>query len=253
GLKKVPVHIADDLTPAQKRAYRIADNQTADLADWNYELLAQELGELGKVEFDLQALGFPADQLGALLEPELKDGLTDPDAVPEPLDPAVTRRGDLYVLGDHRLLCGDASDASDVDRLLDGARIQLVNTDPPYNVKVEPRTKAAILAAGQSGKMTHHQRFDLVRQPSFAPLRGRAKVPAKRMKLRPRDRPLLNDYLPDAQFAKLLEAWFGQIARALEPGRAFYIWGGYANCANYPPALKASELYFSQAIIWVKQ
>ena len=69
----------------------------------------------------------------------------------------------------------------------------------------------------------------------------------------PADRPLVNDYVSDEEFGRLLNAWFGQIARVLLPGRAAYVWGGYANCANYPAALKAAGLYFSQAIIWDKQ
>jgi DNA modification methylase len=71
--------------------------------------------------------------------------------------------------------------------------------------------------------------------------------------MRPRDRPLANDFLADEEFDRLLHAWFGNIARVLEPGRAFYVWGGYGNCGNYPPVLKATGLYFSQAIIWVKE
>jgi DNA modification methylase len=72
-------------------------------------------------------------------------------------------------------------------------------------------------------------------------------------KLRAKDRPLANDFVTDREFDGLLDAWFGNIARVLVPGRGFYIWGGYANCANYPPFLKKHELYFSQALIWVKE
>ena len=72
-------------------------------------------------------------------------------------------------------------------------------------------------------------------------------------KMRAKDRPLANDFVSDEEFDRLLTAWFGNMARVLAPGRSFYIWGGYANCANYPPVLKASGLYFSQAIIWDKQ
>ena len=71
--------------------------------------------------------------------------------------------------------------------------------------------------------------------------------------MRAKDRPLENDFVSDEAFEKMLQAWFGNIARVLVPGRCFYIWGGYANCGNYPPVLKACELYFSQAIIWVKE
>jgi DNA modification methylase len=84
-----------------------------------------------------------------LLGSEENEGLSDPDAVPEPPDEPITQPGDLWLLGKHRLLCGDSSKPEDVDRLLDGAAIHLVNCDPPYNVKVEPRSKNAI-AAGLS-------------------------------------------------------------------------------------------------------
>jgi DNA modification methylase len=156
--------------------------------------------------------------------------------------------------------------------LLDGAVIHLVNTDPPYNVRVEPRSHNAIAAgnssftndaaakklkAGQGnaafdiarGKMKvgneHHQKFDLARHPEKSKPTGK--------KLRAKDRPLANDFVSDEEFDRLLDAWFGNIARVLAPGRGFYIWGGYANCANYPPFLKKHALYFSQAIIWVKE
>jgi DNA modification methylase len=132
-----------------------------------------------------------------------------------------------------------------VDRLLDGAVIHLVNTDPPYNVKVEPRSNNAIAAGLSSFETTHHQKLDVERHP------GKAKPTQK--KLRAKDRPLANDFVSDEAFEQMLSDWFGNIARVLALGRGFYIWGGYANCANYPPVLKRCELYFSQAIIWVKE
>ena len=266
GLKQVPVHVATDLTPAQVKAYRVADNQTATLAEWNYDLLPLELKDLQGMNFDLDLLGFSPEDLGALLAPAGNEGLMDPDAVPLPGDEAITKPGDLWVLGNHRLLCGDSSSAADVDRLLAGAPIHLVNTDPPYNVKVEPRSNNAIAAGLSSfpgddlhqkkllnkacrvetahGGLTHHQSFDVARQGAKH---------ATTEKLRPKDRPLANDFVSDEAFDKMLRAWFGNIARVLVPGRCFYIWGGYANCGNYPPVLKACELYFSQAVIWVKE
>jgi DNA modification methylase len=158
----------------------------------------------------------------------------------------VTQPGELIVLGKHRLLCGDSAKPEDVDRLLDGASIHLVNTDPPYNVKVEPRSNNAI-AAGLSSfaGTTHHQKLDVERHPE--------KAQPTTKKLRPKDRPLENDFVSDEQFRVLLNAWFGNLSRVLLPGRAFYLWGGYSNIGNYPPALAANGLYFSQAIIWDKQ
>lgn len=245
ALAKVPVHVARDLTPEQVRAYRIADNKSAELAEWDYNLLPIELAALQGTGIDMNMLGFEPDELLRLLDPEAKPGLTDPDDVPAPPDQATTQPGGMWVLGDHRVLCGDSSKPGDVDRLLDGQAVHLVNTDPPYNVKVEPRSNNAIAAGLSSFQATHYQKLDVVRHP------GKAKPTGK--KLRAKDRPLANDFVSDEMFDKLLAAWFGNIARVLEPGRAAYIWGGYANVANYPPVLKAVGLYFSQAIIWVKE
>src|SRR5262245_3607310 len=169
GLERVPVHVATDLTPAQIKAYRLADNQTATLAEWNYDLLPIELADLQGMNFDLSLLGFSAESLAEIMDPGVQDGLTDPDDVPEPPDKPTTKVGDLWILGDHRLLCGDSGNSEAVDRLLGGAPIHLVNTDPPYNVKVEPRSNNAI-AAGNSSfpeakKRTHHQALDLARHP----------------------------------------------------------------------------------------
>lgn len=246
GLEKVPVHVAKGLTPEQIKAYRIADNQTATLAEWDRELLPLELGELHDMDFDLGLLGFDNDQLARWLPDGLKDGLTDPDEVPEPPDAATTQPGDLWILGDHRLLCGDSSKPEDVDRLLDGAQIHLVNTDPPYNVRVEPRSNNAIAAGLSSFEGTkHHQSLDVARHPN--------KSKPTQKKLRAKDRPLANDFVSDEAFDELLDAWFGNISRVLIPGHGFYIWGGYANLGNYPPMLKKHGLYFSQGIVWDKQ
>jgi ParB-like chromosome segregation protein Spo0J len=118
GFEKVPVHVAKDLSPEKIRAYRIADNKTADLALWDYELLPIELSALQGMDFDLELLGFSKDDLAKIFDPGVKEGLTDPDDVPEPPDEAITQPGDLWILGDHRLLCGDSSKPEDVDRLL---------------------------------------------------------------------------------------------------------------------------------------
>jgi len=142
GLRHVPVHVAAGLTPTHVRAYRLADNKTAELADWDYDLLAQELAALQGMEFDLDRVGFSEDELNRLLDDvPMRPGLVDPDDIPGPPEEAVTQPGDVWRLGKHRLLCGDAGKAEDVDRLLGGAAIHLVHTDPPY-------TAAGALAAG---------------------------------------------------------------------------------------------------------
>ncbi len=245
GLTEVPVIQTHDLTPEQVQAYRLADNRLAEIATWNYELLPIELAELQGTNFDLKTLGFSEDELAKLLDSGPRDGLTDADAIPAPPDEPVTQSGDLWILGNHRLLCGDSANPEHVDRLLDGARIATVNSDPPYNVGVSPRGRAAI-AAGNSSFTSYHQQQDNAAQHADD---GKP-IPQK---LRAKDRPLENDFVSDEEFDRLLHAWFGNIARVLDPGRAFYIWGGYSNCGNYPPVLKACKLYFSQAIIWDKE
>jgi DNA modification methylase len=249
GLAKVPVHVARDLSAEQIKAYRIADNQTATLSEWNYELLPIELKDLQAADFNMELLGFDAEDLAKLLDGGVQDGLTDPDEVPAPPDEAITRPGDLWILGNHRLLCGDSGKAEDVDRLLDGARIQLVNTDPPYNVQNAPRSAAAIAVAQAAGTLAGQQGMDIAIRKHA----GGKPTASAQAKLRARDRAIEGDFLSDEEFARLLRAWFGNVSRVLEPGRGFYIWGGYSNIWNYPNALKESELYFSQMIIWVKE
>ena len=244
GLEKVPVHVAKDLTESQIKAYRIADNQTATIADWNYELLPIELKDLQGMDFELDLLGFSEEQLGKILEQDITAGLTDPDDVPLPPDEAVTKRGDIWILGNHRLMCGDSGSESDLDGLLNGQKIHLVNTDPPYNVCVAPRSQNARAAAAASDNYTGQQGMDEA-------IQGKAHRTTE--KLRPKDRPLANDFVSDEEFVKLLQGWFGNIKRVLIPGRSFYIWGGYSNIYNYPNVIKECELYFSQMIIWVKE
>jgi len=137
GLNEVPVHVARDLLPEQVKALRIADNKLHELATWDNTLLAVELDELADLGVDVGLLGFTPEQIAAITnEPIGTEGKTDPDDVPEPQSAAsvVTQRGDLWVLGNHRLLCGDSTDSRDVDRLMDGHQAALVATDPPFLV-----------------------------------------------------------------------------------------------------------------------
>lgn len=242
GVEETSV-IVVDLPESEEKALNVALNSPAIGGSFTDGLDAL-LAEIRELEPDLFG-DLLLDQLLAEGAFAGTEGETDPDQVPEPPDEPVSRRGELYLLGNHRLMCGDSADASAVDCLLDGARIQLVNTDPPYNVRVEPRSNNAIAAGLSSFKgTTHHQKLDVSRHPEKAKPTG---------KMRPKDRPLANDYLPEEAFNELLDVWFGQLARALEPGRSFYIWGGYANLGNYPAPLRANCLYFSQAVVWDKE
>src|SRR5215831_1430550 len=192
GLERVPVHVAVGLSPAQAKAYRLADNQTATLSGWDDDKLSQELAQLQELDFDLNLTGFSGDELLRLLGSDANEGLTDPDAIPEPPDQAITRPGDLWRLGKHRLLCGDSSKPADVDRLLGGAAIHVVHTDPPYNVKVEPRSNNAIAAGLSSFQSTCHQQLDVARRPE--------KSQPTTKKLRAKDRPLANDFVSEEEF-----------------------------------------------------
>jgi DNA modification methylase len=280
GCEAIPIRIVDWDDNRERAANVVANNEHI-CGTWDYPSLERLLTELKSTEFGEL---FSILRLDEFLDEQVGDGLTDPDAIPEPPDEAITQPGDLIILGNHRLLCGDSANASDVDRLLDGQPIHLCNTDPPYNVRVEPRSNNAIAAGlssfGEHGLM-HHQSFDVHRAEKKRSARRRdatggneATESAKRTaskyhgfdvatggqsgrathkKLRPKDRPLVNDFVSDEAFDAMLHAWFGNIARVLLPGRTAYIWGGYANIANYPPVLKACGLYFSQTIIWHKQ
>ncbi len=247
GLTEADV-IVVDLTEAKEKALNVALNSPAISGEFTNDL-------------DALLLSIQQDEPDLFEDLLLTELLTDTgqievveDEAPEPPDEPVTQRGDLWVLGRHRLLCGDSASAEDVDRLLGGVVIDLVNTDPPYNVKVEPRSNNAIAAGNSSfsaskkngrGGRGHHQSFDVARHPE--------KAKATHRKMRAKDRPLENDFVTDEAFDEMLLAWFGNAARVLKPGGSFYIWGGYANLGNYPAPLKASGLYFSQAIIWDKQ
>jgi DNA modification methylase len=134
GMVKVPVVELDHLTEAQRKAYVLADNRIALNSGWDTSMLSLELQDL-KDDIDLSLLGFDPDELDQLLNPvEETEGLTDEDAVPEtPVEPK-TKLGDIYILGNHRLMCGDSTSIDDVEKLMDGQKADMVFTDPPYGV-----------------------------------------------------------------------------------------------------------------------
>ena len=133
GMTEVPVALADDLSEAQIKAFRLLANRSVAWAEWDNELLALELKDLQEAGYDLGLTGFDGSELKNILE-DSSAGLTDEDAVPEAPAEPVTKPGDIYVLGNHRLLCGDSTVLANVEKVLDGALADMVFTDPPYNV-----------------------------------------------------------------------------------------------------------------------
>jgi len=133
GFKEVPITIADNLTPEQINAYRIADNRTAEESEWDNELLKMEIKDLEAKDFKLDLLGFNEDQLNDMLFEE-KQGLTDEDEVPEAPEEPITKLGDIWKLGNHRLMCGDSTFIDNIDLVTKKEKIDMVFTDPPYNI-----------------------------------------------------------------------------------------------------------------------
>ena len=143
-MKEVPCLRLSHLSEAQKRAYVIADNKLALNAGWDDELLAVELRDLKDSDFDLSLTGFGDDELADLLAEALEEGLTDEDSVPEAPETPVTVEGDIWVLGKHRLMCGDATSIENLEKLCEGQLVDMWLTDPPYNVAYEGKTKDAL-------------------------------------------------------------------------------------------------------------
>jgi len=138
GLTEIPVIVLDHLSEAQKKALVIADNKLASNAGWDDEMLRLELGDLQEMGFDATIAGFTTDELDALLSvTEGTDGLTDEDDVPEAPEEPTTRLGDVWILGKHRLMCGDSTSIDAVEKLMDSQKADMVFTDPPYGVAYE--------------------------------------------------------------------------------------------------------------------
>jgi len=152
GLSEVPVMVATGWSDTQKRAYALADNKLALNAGWNEDLLRLELAELKELDTDLGLMGFAEIELKSLFAAN-SGGLADPDEIPEvPANP-VTRRGDVWLLGHHRLTCGDSTSAGDAERVLNGACPHLMVTDPPYGVNYDPKWRAQVGVNRNKGKM----------------------------------------------------------------------------------------------------
>lgn len=217
GLAKVPVIVASDLTDEQARAYRLADNRTGEIAMWDRPILDDELRRI--LDIDMMDFGF--------LEPEPEPEGTDDDFDPdEAMDKArsgsdgdgAIRRGNIFRLGDHILMCGDSTAAEDVTRLMGGGTADMVLTDPPYNV--DYGAKNEFLNTFCKGNRN--------------------------------EKDISNDRMGDEAFHSFLVAAFRQIFNVLKDGGAFYIWHADSEGLNFRIAVKESGLTLKQTLIWNK-
>jgi DNA modification methylase len=214
GMAKVPVHVAKDLTPDQAKALRLADNKVGELATWDMEMLGLELADLRGADFDLEVLGFDMTEVEAMLADPGTAGLAPADEAPEPGDEkdAVSRPGDLWVLGRHRLLCGDSTSAADVDRLMDGEKAALVSTDPPYLVDYTGERP------NDTGKdwTADYREIDI----------------------------------PDAD--AFFHGLFANIVRVIAPHAAIYCWHAHKRCGAIQKIWADLGILDHQSIVWVK-
>jgi DNA modification methylase len=155
-MTEVPVMVAKGWSDAKKRAYVLADNRLAENAGWNNEMLALELAEIGDLGFDLDLTGFTADEIAAMTPEQIEPGLTDEDAVQEVPEQPVTVLGDVWVLGKHRLMCGDSASIDAVDKLMDGSVPNAVITDPPYGIGIDGQKKS--VSANPKHNRKHHEK-----------------------------------------------------------------------------------------------
>ena len=160
GITEIPVILCDEWTPAQVKAFRLMVNRSVTWADWDEELLALELQEIQASDFDLSLTGFGDDELARLLAAQdASEGLTDEDSIPELPETPVCEAGDLWILGDHRLLVADATRGDSVVRLMAGDAADLVFTDPPYNVDYEGYTEERLKIKGDRMSDAEFGRF----------------------------------------------------------------------------------------------
>lgn len=213
GCEKCPVDYQDYANEAAEWADMIADNRLAELAECDQPMLKDILQELDNGTFDMELTGFDAESIEDLMTQlhETEEGLTDEDAIPENVETRC-KKGDLWKLGVHRLLCGDSIVLADVERLMNGEKADMVFTDPPYNVKWEYR-----------GKL-HGERFEGI----------------------------CNDNLKPEEWDAFCIGFTSNLAAVLKEGHAYYICSGWASFSQFEQCLKKTRMEFRQLIVWAK-
>lgn len=217
GIQEVPV-IYLELEGAKAEAYLIADNRLQDETDWDLPKLKDLLQELDTGEFDLELTGFDMGEIEDLMTQFHVPEEIIEDEVPEPPEEPITKPGDLWILGKHRLLCGDSTKAKDVERLMNGEKADMVFTDPPYNVNYGD--KASMLEKYQKG----HSNVNSIK----------------------------NDNMDNDDFLRFLTSAFKNIYSALCPGGPFYICHAETTGLEFRKAVINSGLLLKQCLIWVK-
>jgi DNA modification methylase len=207
------------MSDAQKRAYVIADNKLALNAGWDEDMLKLELADLKALDFNLDLTGFSTAEIDALLADKGTEGLTDPDDTPEPPVEPVTRLGDVWVCGQHRVMCGSSLDQSQVEFLCAGQRVDMLLTDPPYNVAL------GMNETPEEAKKRNRRTDGLVVQ---------------------------NDSMDDQSFRIFLRDAFVSADTVMKPGAVFYIWHADSEGYNFRGACKDAGWPVRQCLIWRK-
>lgn len=213
GLEEVPVIVADDLSEEQVKAFRLADNKVSELADWDFQKLEEELAG---IDIDMSQFNFDMKELSAEFDKH-KDIVEDDfnlEAELESIIEPVCQMGDVYQLGDHRLLCGDSTDKAEVERLLQGKCADLVVTDPPYNMAYE----------------------------------GAGNTPKEKRK----ENRILNDKMSDSDFSRFLISFYEAMAHGMKDGASCYVFYKELGNGVFITSMKEGGLNFKQELVWVK-
>jgi DNA modification methylase len=214
-MEKIPCIVLDHLTDDQRRAYVIADNKLALNAGWDEDLLKLELGALDLLGFDLSLIGFDPDELSDLvIDENIITGLTDEDDVPDLVDDPLTKLGDIWVLGDHRLMCGDSTKEEDVGQLMNEQSADMVFTDPPWNV--------------------NYGAVDDSNPQGYKP------------------RTILNDFMGTEEFKNFMDSVFKQMAAHSKTGCPTYVVMSAQEWGNMMLTLSINDYHWSSTIIWNK-
>ena len=221
-MKIVPCLRLGHLTETQRRAYVIADNRLAEKgASWDDAMLACEFADLVTAGYNVELTGFSAEEFAALMTKEVAAGLTDEDATPEPPETPVTVLGDVWLLGKHRLMCGDSTSITAVDTLMAGGQADMLITDPPYNVAY----------GGAGGNAANKNKVDGGKRNTQT---------------------ILNDDMSDDAFRQFLRDAFTTATTAMKPGAVFYIWHSDSEGYNFRGACRDAGLTVRQCLIWKK-